>query len=376
MDLFDYYLEGSSYVITGIKNKSVTSIVVPDCVKKIESGAFSGCSSLESITLPFVGCDVHVGDDHIEYGFGYIFGSSKYSGGKLISQRKYINGSQETISGWITKPNGTKEHITETVPHYYYIPNNLRNVVVTGGSIPSGAFYDCSSLTSITLGNSVTSIGSSAFYNCSSLTSITIPNSVKCIGYSAFNGCSSLVSITLPFVGDKAHTSTDKYQYPFGYIFGTSSYTGGTATTQYYYRSSTSSTTNTTYYIPTSLREVIITGSSYIQYGAFYNCSMLTSVEILGSVTSIGSSAFYNCSNLISIVIPNSVTSIGNYTFDSCSNLTSVYYKGEQIKWQAISIDSNNTYLTDAERYYYSENSPTESGNYWHYDNKNNIVEW
>ena len=148
------------------------------------------------------------------------------------------------------------------------------------------AFSNCSSLTSITMGDSVTSIGDYAFSNCSSLTSITIPNSVTTIGSSAFSGCSSLESITLPFVGAKANvTSSDTYQYPFGYIFGTSSYTGSYSAKQYYYGDSTSSTTSTTYYIPSSLKSVTITGG-HILDGAFYNCSSLTSITIADNAIS------------------------------------------------------------------------------------------
>ena len=59
-------------------------------------------------------------------------------------------------------------------------------------SIGYSAFYDCSSLTSVTIPNSVTSIGELAFAYCSSLTSVTIPSSVTSIGYGAFSGCSGL----------------------------------------------------------------------------------------------------------------------------------------------------------------------------------------
>ena len=241
-------------------------------------------------------------------------------------------------------------------------------------SIGERAFSSCPSLRTMPNLPKLTYIGPSAFANCKRLTSITIPDSVTSIGSSAFSGCSSLESITIPFVGAKAGvTSSDTYQYPFGYIFGTSHYDGGVATTQYYYGNSTSSTTSETYYIPSSLKSVTVTGGN-ILYGAFYNCTGLKSVTIGDSVTSIdswafegctglttvnwnatactyaGSSdypifkgcsnlatvnigdnvkiipsyAFYNCTGLTSVTIPDSVTSIGHYAFRGCTGLTSV----------------------------------------------------
>ena len=178
--------------------------------------------------------------------------------------------------------------------------------VTIGNSVTSigwSAFSGCSGLTEVTIPNSVTSIGEKAFKDCSGLTEVTIPNSVTSINWSAFSGCSGLTKITLPYVGT--------YQYPFGYIFGTDSYTGGTSTKQYYHSSSTITETSSNYYIPTSLKEVVITAAYNIPHGAFYNCSGLTSVTIPESATSIGQYAFYNCSSLTEVTIPESVTSIG-----------------------------------------------------------------
>ena len=377
----------------------LTSITIPDSVTSIGYSAFSGCSSLESITIPFVGTKAGVtSSDTYQYPFGYIFGTSSYTGG--VATWQYYFGDSTSL----------------TTPDTYYIPSSLKSVTVTGGSILYGAFYNCkgltsvtipnsvtsignyafsgcSGLTSVTIGNSVTSIGSGvfngctglmsitipdsvtsignytfsgcsgltsvtipdsvtsigdyafrgcsgltsvtipdivtsigdyAFCNCTGLTSITIPDRVTSIGSYAFSGCSSLESITIPFVGAKAGvTSSDTYQYPFGYIFGTSSNTGGVATKQYYYGNSTSSTTYDTYYIPSSLKSVTVTGGN-ILYGAFYNCTGLTSVTIPDSVTSIGSDAFRGCTGLSSITIPDIVTSIGDSAFSGCSGLTSV----------------------------------------------------
>lgn len=250
---------------------------------------------------------------------------------------------------------GLKQGIPWT---FLIIPDTIENLPVT--TIASNAFNGNTNLKHIELPNSLTNIGGSAFRGCTGLTNITIPNSVKSIGDSAFSGCSSLESITIPFVGAKAGvTSSDTYQYPFGYIFGTSSYTGGVATKQYYYGSSMATQTSTTYYIPLSLKSVTVTGVNILD-GAFYGCSGLTSVTIGNGVTRIDTSAFSGCSSLTSIyytgnvagwcgisgleqlmsqsrtlyiggkkvegdlVIPNGVTSIGNRAFYYCSGLTSV----------------------------------------------------
>ena len=65
-------------------------------------------------------------------------------------------------------------------------------------SIGNDAFYDCTKLASITMPDSVTSIGNGAFQRCTRLASVTIPDSVKSIGNCAFDGCTSLASITIP----------------------------------------------------------------------------------------------------------------------------------------------------------------------------------
>ena len=303
--------------------------------------------------MPFIGNEADKTSlDTYQYPFGYIFGTSSYNGGTAVTQ--YYYGS-------------STNSITAST---YYIPSLLKSVTVTGGNILYGAFYDCKGLTSINIFNGVTSIGDYAFYNCSGLTSITIPDSVTKIGERAFyncsgltsinigngvknigdyafygcngltsitipdsvismgknifSGCSSLGSITIPFVGSEADkTSSDTYQYPFGYIFGTSSYNGGTAVTQYYYRSNTISTSSRTYYIPSSLKSVTVTGGN-ILYGAFYDCSGLTSINLGNGVKSISGHAFYGCSGLISITIPDSVMSIGEGAFYNCSGLTDI----------------------------------------------------
>ncbi len=145
-------------------------------------------------------------------------------------------------------------------------------------------------------GYPVTQISESAFNRCSSLTSVTIPNSVTTIGQGAFSGCSSLESITLPFVGGSRNEIAVNDSTLFGYIFGSLKYAGGNITQQSYLLDNFD-TKYVQYYIPSSLKNVTITGV-YINAFAFSGCSSLTSVTIGKEVTIIGDYSFAFCSSL------------------------------------------------------------------------------
>lgn len=153
------------------------------------------------------------------------------------------------------------------------IPSKINGVTVE--TIGHGAFR-YSSVTSVTIPDSVTFISDSAFAYCSNLTNISIPNSVTSIGFSAFGGCTKLESITLP----------------------------------------------------SSLRS--------ISEALFSGCSQLTTIQIPDSVLSIQDYAFGNCTRLETIRIPVSVTSIGVYAFNGCPSSMTVTYSGSKTQWDKI----------------------------------------
>ena len=131
-------------------------------------------------------------------------------------------------------------------------------------SIKESAFSGCSGLTSVTIPNSVKTIGDYAFGACKGLISVNLSNSLQSIGLAAFHNCTNLTSINIP----------------------------NSVTT--------------------------------IRDHAFYNCQKLTTASIGSSVTAIGGNAFSDCNSLKSITIPNCVKTIGSYAFKNCSSLTSI----------------------------------------------------
>ena len=253
------------------------SITIPDSVQKI--GEFAFCNSyIESINIPYgikeieeatfngtpIGCvDIPESVTKIDVqAFGYCTNLTAITFPDNIT---FIEGDAFCGSAWYDNQPDGLIYIGNVV--YEYKGEMPENTIITlkdgTVSISGKAFANCSGLTSITIPNSVHTIGDerfvSPFYYCSGLTSITLPDSITCIKNGAFSGCSSLTSITIP-----------------------------------------DSVTS-------------------IEYDAFERCSSLTSVTIPDSVTSIGEWAFAYCSGLTSITITNPDCEI----FDSSTTISS-----------------------------------------------------
>lgn len=308
---------------------------------KYRRGAFTGCTGLTSITIPFVGA---ASDGAGSTKFEYIF------------------------EAYFSEPDDDQDD---------GVPSSLRTVVITGGTnIDRWAFSDCSNITSITIsgvekicheafsgcsgltsvviGDGVTSIESGVFSECSSLTNITIPDSITSIDGELFRDCSSLEYNTYEggrYLGCEDNpylilvSATDK-NITSCKIHEKTRFVCGAAFYDCYSLEAVHITDlaawlrinfSDAYANPLEYARdlylsgekisgdvVIPDGVTDIPAATFMNCTGLTSITIPDSVTSIGSFAFYSCKGLTSINIPDSVASIGVWAFYGCTGLTSI----------------------------------------------------
>ena len=319
-------------------NTQITSIKIPNTVATIGFGAFSKCSNIKKMILPFVG-NSPLSTGSSSY-FGYIFGSAHLDG------------------------DGTTPVIQNTTT--YYIPSSLEEVEIRYTyAIQSHAFENCSMIKHITIPFGLTSINSYTFNGCTHLKSINIPRTVTSIGTYAFYNCGNTAGITLhleiPYsvssVGNNAFSTNIDLSWNYNPNYKISSLNLLTVLDKVSVSKYVTSIGNFAFANCTSLKKVDIERNvSSIASNAFTGCTslntvkwyydgsrtasslgtsftnVLTDVEVIDEVQSIPSLAFNNCINLTNVSISKSVSSIPSNAFNGCTSLNTVlwYYDGSR----------------------------------------------
>ncbi len=386
-----------------VSGSTITELVVPESITEIKPYAFFNCATLSKVYLhenvasignnAFLSCykllEVFNGSSlTLELGattHGCIAQNAMRIYDSVTAESDFV----ETEDKFVFLVDGDDCSLinyagtaTEIV-----LPNGYN-----GGSyrIADKAFAYNTTLKSVTMQGGVSAIGNSAFLGCTALESVYIPTSVATIGESVFSGCGSLKEMTIPYIGASAD-ETALIRYPFGYLFGTASFTGATQTSQSYKIKGIENTNRQTgkYYIPNSIAKVTVlsgqipqaafenysynnsteliladdvtyidtwafniakgltkvtigSGVQNILKSAFLQCTYLTSVTIGENVTSIADYAFSQCKALTEITIPAKVTSIGLQAFYNCSLLTSVTFENTENWWYSAKTGSTS----------------------------------
>ena len=390
----------SAYCFYGCN--TLESIIFPNSITTIGYEAFNGCSNLTSISLPenitaiggraFYGCKnlarvtIHApslteyggnsfsdnadgriiyvplsGIQEYKYNWQQYCYSIFYIGEKSGSCGENVNYTYDEANGLLViSGEGAMSNFTQyNQTPWKSFSSSIKRVVIESGvtSIGDNAFQECTSLSTITIPNSVDdvsasaltetawynnqpdglvyagkvaykykgtapegteitikegtlSITASAFRDCSGISKITIPASVSSIGEWAFYGCSGLTSINVP----SGVTSIERY-----------CFYGCTALTTITIPESVTTIGESAFSGCSGLDNIVIPNNvSAIGVAAFSGCSGLTTITIPDGVTAIRNSTFMGCTNLTSVSIPSSVTSLGNNCFRGCNSLTSV----------------------------------------------------
>ena len=274
-------------------------------ITAIGANAFSGCSALTAVNIE--GTATTIADGAFDgnatgrrifvpvsaiAGYGEsAYLADIYSAGQCGAEGSDVSWelNAKTMALAISGTGAMADYASYSSVPWTSVRAKITSATIAEGvtSVGSYAFYNCSSMATVSIPAGVTSIGGSAFYGCSNLANVTIPDGLTTIGSGAFYGCSSMATVSIP----DGVTS-----------IGSSAFQNCAALTAIT--------------LPASVTSI---GGS-----TFYGCSNLANVTIPDGVTTIGSSAFRNCEKLESITLPVSVTSVGSQAFRSCSMLAEV----------------------------------------------------
>ena len=288
---------------------ALSEVTFPASLKTIESSAFSGCRNLSKVKLPASLKAIQSSVFHLCINLKTV----SYDGS--LEQWNDITANNDVL-GYSCPSLVTDDYTAQFIPvkdDLFAEPIPKKTVTITK--------YTGKESTVILLPKisrwPVTKIGEDAFQDNTTITSVTIPDSVTEIGANAFAGCTNLTSVTYggdwsnltiqsgnPAVQDAANAPL------FDFAF-----TPDNTAVIVRYKGTAADVT-----IPSRYKGKPVT---MIDHAAFYN-SAVTSVTIPDSVTSIRDSAFLFCSQLTNISIPNSVTAIGSFAFDGCTKLESI----------------------------------------------------
>lgn len=237
--------------------------------------------------------------------------------------------------------------------------------------IGENALYGNLQVKKIIIGEGVEVVAQQAFRDCNNVNTLILPSTLKTIEYAAFNDLYAIKKLSIPAgvttIGQSAFSGAEQLEEIIVESGNTKYYSSGNCLIE-----KLDTETDTRILLQGCNKSVLPQNDNIVTIDrcAFEDCHEISFVEIPSTVTKIYAYAFDDNYALESIVLPK-VVSISNYAFKRNNKLTIVYYRGTMADWRTSvnidTVDSGNDAITNATRYYYSENMPTTEGHWWHY---------
>lgn len=289
---------------------NLTSVSLPEGIKYLGVETFTGCTSLEEITIPS-GCQLS-------------YDSALFANCTSLKTVNLPDGISELANAMF------KNCISlET----FTIPDGVTR-------IPRELFVGCTSLKEVVLHDAVTYIGNSAFYGCSSLKYIDIPDSVTSIGSSAFAKCTSLKEFIIPegatYISDYMFymcLSLESAVIPNSVeVIGMRAFMNCTSLTEINLHDGITKLCQGAFNNSGLVTVTVPSTVTEMESGVFAGCDNLVEVNLPSNLDTIPSSTFDGCSHLESITIPESVKLIESYAFEGCDNLASIIILSKDVE--------------------------------------------
>ena len=308
---------------------ALQEIILPLSIKKLDYFSFMGCTNLKKLSVEnselIIEAGAFVGCLNIDFSFAEVLNNYSYSDDTKI----LFNADKSVLYAYPAAQKNIETadlpaSVTSIADYAFAYCENLESITLadTIQTVGKGIFKNCTNLTSCIIPQNVTQIATESFFNCEKLANIPLSNKIKAIEDYAFSACKSLANITLPENLEK---------------LGKGVFADCESLTTITLPQNITNISDFLFQCCSNLTEVILPRSlEYIGNYAFAHCTKIENLALPQNLQEIANYAFYCCEALSSLTIPISLQKIGTNIISECSSCSYIFYLGTTSQWKTL----------------------------------------